>query len=344
MRTEQIEGKGIFSLYICYNVVYHSYMKIKLNYNSPVPLYHQIAETIKYQIATGQIQPGDRLPSIREAAASWHVNMHTVRHAFRELEGENFLEIRGPKGARVSGSAIHEKVPDQKNELDIFIRQILSEGQAKHGLSRDDIIRMLANYRQNRSGIPENVYVVECSETQCLDHTKEIKARWDVGARPWCLSRPDEPPSGTIIATYFHYNEIRERWPHRISDIRFVSIHPDPHLLSDLRMLDPKTWDCTLIVCEFDEQMANNVATDLFLLLKDESYCIKPCVVSRANAKLKEGCPKKSLLLFPPRIWGALTTEERNTSRVKKVTYRFTDEAIESLGDFLGWSRQRTSR
>ncbi len=318
-------------------------MKIRLDHNSPVPLHHQIAETIRYQIATGQLQPGERLPSMREAAASWRVNIHTVRHAFRDLEEVGFIKIRGPQGTWVSGSVIPENGSEQRNELDTFVRRILSEGQAKHGLSRDDIVRLLTNCRPKRTERLGTVYVVECSETQCLDHTEEIRARWDVDARPWCLSRTGEPPAGTMIATYFHFNEIRRRWPRRISDIHFVSIQPDPRLRSDLRMLDLPDGDTVLIVCEYDEQMASNVASDLTLLFKDESYRVDPRVVSSANAMLKRSS-QHSLLLFPPRVWGDLSTEERSHSRAKKVPYRFTEEALDSLGELFSRSRQRTKR
>ena len=70
---------------MCSIVVYHVLMKMTLDPDSAVPLYHQITEALSYRIATGRIPPGQRLPSVREAATAWDVNMHTVRRAYGEL-------------------------------------------------------------------------------------------------------------------------------------------------------------------------------------------------------------------------------------------------------------------
>lgn len=70
---------------LCSIVMYHKLMKMALDPDSPVPLYHQITEALSYRIATGRIPAGQRLPSVREAAKAWDVNMHTVRRAYGEL-------------------------------------------------------------------------------------------------------------------------------------------------------------------------------------------------------------------------------------------------------------------
>ena len=47
-------------------------------------LYHQIAEAARRQIMQGELNPGDRLPSVRAMLARWNCAMGTVRHAYQE--------------------------------------------------------------------------------------------------------------------------------------------------------------------------------------------------------------------------------------------------------------------
>jgi molybdate-binding protein/DNA-binding transcriptional regulator YhcF (GntR family) len=76
-------------------------MDIKLDYRSATPLYQQIAEQLRQFIATGQIKPGDRLPSIRQLSLSLHINPNTVCRAYLELEQEQILVSRRGGGTSV---------------------------------------------------------------------------------------------------------------------------------------------------------------------------------------------------------------------------------------------------
>jgi len=56
----------------------------------------QIIEEFKRQIATGQLRPGDKLPSQRDLAAQLKVNANTVQRAYREMEILGLVEtLRG---------------------------------------------------------------------------------------------------------------------------------------------------------------------------------------------------------------------------------------------------------
>ena len=76
-------------------------MRLYLDPASPLPLYHQLAEGIRYQIATGVLEPGAALPSLRDAARRWGVNLHTVRHAYASLAAEGLVRTQAPHGTEV---------------------------------------------------------------------------------------------------------------------------------------------------------------------------------------------------------------------------------------------------
>ena len=78
-------------------------LKIQLDVKSGVPFYRQIIDQIKYQIATGVLQSGDRLPSVRELAIKLAVNQNTVLKVYNELCREQVLKVERGDGTYVSG-------------------------------------------------------------------------------------------------------------------------------------------------------------------------------------------------------------------------------------------------
>jgi len=69
---------------------------------SPVPLYQQIVDQIRGKILTGQLKPGDPLPSIRQLAADLSISVITTKRAYQELENEGLIQTRPGRGTFVS--------------------------------------------------------------------------------------------------------------------------------------------------------------------------------------------------------------------------------------------------
>jgi molybdate-binding protein/DNA-binding transcriptional regulator YhcF (GntR family) len=84
---------------------------IKLDNHSSTPIYQQIAEQLRQAIATEQIKPGDRLPSIRQLSHLLNINPNTVCRAYLELEQENILVSRRGGGTSVMSQ---DKISDVK--------------------------------------------------------------------------------------------------------------------------------------------------------------------------------------------------------------------------------------
>lgn len=66
------------------------------------PIYRQLKEQIRTQIAMGRLKPGDTLPSVRHLALELRVNHLTILKAYRELELEGILEKRRGQGTYVA--------------------------------------------------------------------------------------------------------------------------------------------------------------------------------------------------------------------------------------------------
>ncbi len=66
------------------------------------PIYQQIVDGVKALIASGAIQDGTPLPSVRQVADDLRVNLNTIATAYRQLQEEGFLSVRHGSGAVVS--------------------------------------------------------------------------------------------------------------------------------------------------------------------------------------------------------------------------------------------------
>ncbi len=90
---------------------------------SGVPFYRQIYEGYRAAILSGQLRPGQRLPSTRALAAELNISRLPVINAFEQLLHEGYIE--GKTGA---GTYVNESIPDE------LTRPILSGGLAKRRL------------------------------------------------------------------------------------------------------------------------------------------------------------------------------------------------------------------
>jgi GntR family transcriptional regulator len=75
---------------------------IRLDRTSEVPLGVQLAWHLRARMADGELEPGARLPSVRELAAATGVNANTVRAVYARLEAEGLLATQHGRGTYVT--------------------------------------------------------------------------------------------------------------------------------------------------------------------------------------------------------------------------------------------------
>jgi GntR family transcriptional regulator len=100
-------------------------MQIKLDFRSKTPIYVQIIDRVKHGIASGDLQPGDQLPPIRDLAAELDVNFTTVARAYRLLDEEGLISTQHGRGTYI--------LPRPK-------------GQADDALRREDLARLARHF------------------------------------------------------------------------------------------------------------------------------------------------------------------------------------------------------
>jgi len=107
-------------------------MRIEVDTRAPHPPSEQIADQVRFAIASGRIASGDRLPSVRGLAADALVNPNTVGKAYRDLEREGVLQTRPGDGVFVAPRARERCVAKRDRalaeRLERVVREALSGG------------------------------------------------------------------------------------------------------------------------------------------------------------------------------------------------------------------------
>lgn len=77
-------------------------MNLIIRNTSGQPIYDQITAQIKAMILSGELAPGDALPSMRALAKDLRISLITTKRAYEELEREGFVETVPGKGSFVA--------------------------------------------------------------------------------------------------------------------------------------------------------------------------------------------------------------------------------------------------
>jgi GntR family transcriptional regulator len=117
-------------------------MQIHIQAQGGVPIYLQVMQQIKYLVASGRLQPGDELPSIRTLAEQLIVNPNTIARAYRELESSGVVEKRRTAGTFIAetGSPLARK--ERLKLLKERIDQLLVEA-FQMGFELDEVLKLV---------------------------------------------------------------------------------------------------------------------------------------------------------------------------------------------------------
>jgi GntR family transcriptional regulator len=119
-------------------------MLLTIDFTSEQPIYRQIRNGIVAGIATGQLQDGDSLPSVRTMGADIGVNLHTVNKAYKQLQSEGFLEIQRNRGAVIRAGEAEKNTVQFLEVAEFALKNIVMEA-ATRNVDRAVIHKILDN-------------------------------------------------------------------------------------------------------------------------------------------------------------------------------------------------------
>lgn len=125
-------------------------LQFEIHPSSGVPIFRQIMDQVRAQVASGRLKPGDLVPSVRQMAVDLQVNMMTVSKAYSRLEAEGVLERDRGTGMRVRGQVEHlGSVTDRQAELRDLVDHVVTRG-LQLGLTDEQIISVVKTVLKER--------------------------------------------------------------------------------------------------------------------------------------------------------------------------------------------------
>lgn len=112
-----------------------------MDFNNGAPIYSQIAEHIKRNIASGELSPGDKVAAVRELAVEMGVNPNTMQKALAALEQESLLFTERTSGRFVTSDI--ELI--SKLKLDMLEKEVerFVQGIRALGCTREEALAAL---------------------------------------------------------------------------------------------------------------------------------------------------------------------------------------------------------
>jgi GntR family transcriptional regulator len=116
----------------------------RLDLKSGVPVYRQLMDQVLIAVASGSLQPGDQLPTVRQLAVDLSINPNTVVRAYKELEIRGFLATQQGTGTFITNQPVPTDELQRQERLSRMVAEFVARASAD-GYSVSDIIGRLTD-------------------------------------------------------------------------------------------------------------------------------------------------------------------------------------------------------
>ncbi len=117
-------------------------MDIIISNSSSDPIYLQIVNQIKAMIMSGELSPGDALPSMRNLAMQMRVSLITTKRAYEELERDGFIETYTGKGSFVKAQNAELLREENLKQIEKLLTEAVDKARMS-GVSNDEMKEIL---------------------------------------------------------------------------------------------------------------------------------------------------------------------------------------------------------
>jgi GntR family transcriptional regulator len=117
--------------------------EFQLDQSSGVPVYRQLVDQVQGAVATGRLQAGDQLPTIRKVAVDLAINPNTVSRSYRELEQSGTVDTQ-----HGSGCFVAELAGQSGSSAARRLAQLALETAARAGTNGFSVGQLIAELRK----------------------------------------------------------------------------------------------------------------------------------------------------------------------------------------------------
>lgn len=114
-------------------------LNLRIDFRSETPITTQIVEQIQNRVLSGELKPGDQLPTVRQLATELRVNFNTVARAYRILDSMGLISTQKGRGTYIwSAAQAENREHERRQALELLTRHYLRDALAL-GFSTDQI-------------------------------------------------------------------------------------------------------------------------------------------------------------------------------------------------------------
>jgi DNA-binding transcriptional regulator YhcF (GntR family) len=298
-----------------------------------------------YRIATGVWRPGQRLPSLREAARFWSVNGLTCLRAYRRLIALGLVHSRPRGGYYVADAAPVERLSRHQADLQQLYDLFDQRMRDRTDLSVLGAARALAQLAEVRAAERPECAFVECTRFQAAGHAREIQVRLRVPCAALTTTeiggRREHLPGHirTILTTLFHFSELSPLADPPHLTVTPVPIEPAPSFLATLAA----SRATEVIVLALAGHLAKSIAADLArrVARRGVRFRSRGMAIDKLDDFLcdwlGEGPPAEDrMVILSTTLWSNVGPQWKNRSDVRPYIYHILDSAWPDIAEAIG--------
>ncbi len=118
-------------------------MDIIISNSSGKPIYEQITGQIKNMIMSGELKPGDALPSMRLLAKELRISVITTKRAYEDLERDGFITTMVGRGSFIAESNMEILKEEQLRIVEQKLQEAVDQGR-KSGVTLAEMQEILS--------------------------------------------------------------------------------------------------------------------------------------------------------------------------------------------------------
>jgi molybdate-binding protein/DNA-binding transcriptional regulator YhcF (GntR family) len=165
-------------------------------------LYQEIAESLRRQIAAGELKPGDKLPPVRDMARQWNCTPGTVSRAYTQLAREGLVTGHRGGGTRVAPGELHLEPPVWQwaslvNRAEQFVLEALSSGYSPVQIETALAVAIARWQELQRQGVPPL-----STERPVPETTLRFAGSHDLSVELMARKLAEEAPESQLLVNY----------------------------------------------------------------------------------------------------------------------------------------------
>jgi GntR family transcriptional regulator len=303
---------------------------------SSIPVHAQIIDRIRLALLTGELRPGDTLPSIRDVEKESGIGRNVVRRAYLELEAYGILKLKHGKGV-----IVRDELPPLVDQAVVYrtrklCEEVLSRAAAL-GVTGSSFARMLYYSALAQERSQQRLFYVDINEPLAQERATQISRAWQttiVGVsidRIKILEEIAQKTTLKIITNFYRYGEVSSLISHLNVPIIPIALKFAKEMIEEINRLH----EGSIVEIVLDERdfssyggliLANYQRT--FAAKRVTFKVVALTTVADLKKRLKSG--ECHMLVISNKLWEKMPEDLRRLKSVTRPKMEFDAQASES--------------